>query len=87
MFSSALNYLKDQKVRWSVLTPDYPTSCRLFQHEHSEPIDEEAVQEHHKQAYQEGSAKSLSAGSMGSAAALQVWHFHRSHAAPDRPVI
>lgn len=40
--------------------------------EHEEPIDEEHVTNAHKQAYENGNAGSLSAGSMGSAAALQV---------------
>ncbi|CDO72953.1 hypothetical protein BN946_scf185007.g7 [Trametes cinnabarina] len=39
---------------------------------HQEPIDEEGVQHAHRKAYEEGSAGSLSAGSLGSAAALQV---------------
>nr|BCB28861.1 beta-flanking protein [Mycoleptodonoides aitchisonii] len=39
--------------------------------EHERPINEEHVQDAHRQAYQEGSASSLSASSMGSAAALQ----------------
>jgi hypothetical protein len=42
------------------------------QHEHNEPVDEEEVQESHRQAYSKGSAGSLSAGSMGGAAAMQV---------------
>ncbi|KAH9927427.1 uncharacterized protein BXZ73DRAFT_90710 [Epithele typhae] len=40
--------------------------------EHEKPIDEEHVQHAHRQAYEEGSAGSLSAGSMGSAAAMQI---------------
>ncbi|KAI0639583.1 hypothetical protein C8Q77DRAFT_1081928 [Trametes polyzona] len=40
--------------------------------EHEQPIDEEGVQHAHRKAYEEGSAGSLSAGSLGSAAALQV---------------
>ncbi|KAI0296250.1 hypothetical protein BC826DRAFT_1006087 [Russula brevipes] len=39
---------------------------------HSDPVDEEAVQNAHRQAYDEGSGRSLSASSMGSAAALQA---------------
>ncbi|KAJ3006363.1 hypothetical protein NUW54_g3965 [Trametes sanguinea] len=39
---------------------------------HEEPIDEEGVQHAHRKAYEEGSAGSLSAGSLGSAAAMQV---------------
>ncbi|EDR15176.1 uncharacterized protein LACBIDRAFT_301101 [Laccaria bicolor S238N-H82] len=38
---------------------------------HEEPVDEDDVQEAHRQAYQ-GDAKGLSADSLGSAAALQV---------------
>jgi len=41
-------------------------------HEHTDPIDEEAVQRHHSQAYEKGDAGGLSAGSMGGAAAMQV---------------
>ncbi|KAI0654245.1 beta-flanking protein [Cubamyces menziesii] len=40
--------------------------------EHEQPIDEEGVQHAHRKAYEEGSASSLSAGSLGSAAAMQV---------------
>ncbi|KAI0324465.1 hypothetical protein GY45DRAFT_1331523 [Cubamyces sp. BRFM 1775] len=40
--------------------------------EHEQPIDEEDVQHAHRKAYEEGSASSLSAGSIGSAAAMQV---------------
>ncbi|KIJ94114.1 hypothetical protein K443DRAFT_684015 [Laccaria amethystina LaAM-08-1] len=39
--------------------------------DHEDPVDEEGVQEAHRQAYH-GDAKGLDAGSMGSAAALQV---------------
>ncbi|KAI1781634.1 hypothetical protein LXA43DRAFT_1069955 [Ganoderma leucocontextum] len=40
--------------------------------EHERPIDEESVQHAHQKAYQEESASSLPASSLGSAAALQV---------------
>ncbi|EIW64298.1 uncharacterized protein TRAVEDRAFT_138946 [Trametes versicolor FP-101664 SS1] len=40
--------------------------------EHEQPIDEEGVQHAHRKAYEEDSAGSLSAGSLGSAAAMQV---------------
>ncbi|KAM5533417.1 hypothetical protein V8D89_012914 [Ganoderma adspersum] len=40
--------------------------------EHERPIDEESVQHAHRKAYQEDSAGSLPASSLGSAAALQV---------------
>ncbi|EIM92233.1 uncharacterized protein STEHIDRAFT_117290 [Stereum hirsutum FP-91666 SS1] len=40
--------------------------------EHTQPVDEEAAQSAHRQAYHEGSASNLNASSMGSAAALQV---------------
>lgn len=43
-----------------------------FQQAHEEPVDEEDVQAAHRQAYRDGDAGSLSAGSLGSAAALQV---------------
>ncbi|PSS05438.1 hypothetical protein PHLCEN_2v3818 [Hermanssonia centrifuga] len=42
------------------------------QDEHERPVNEEHVTSAHQQAYSEGNASSLSAGSMGSAAALQV---------------
>ncbi|KAJ3909434.1 beta-flanking protein [Lentinula edodes] len=41
--------------------------------EHEEPIDEEHVTNSHQEAYERGNAGSLSAGSMGSAAALQIF--------------
>ncbi|RDX51049.1 hypothetical protein OH76DRAFT_1401815 [Lentinus brumalis] len=40
--------------------------------EHERPIDEEGVQQAHRKAYEEDSPGSLPAGSLGSAAALQV---------------
>ncbi|KAI0673309.1 hypothetical protein C8Q78DRAFT_1016545 [Trametes maxima] len=40
--------------------------------EHEQPIDEADVQHAHRKAYEEDSANSLNAGSLGSAAALQV---------------
>ncbi|KAK0246297.1 hypothetical protein EDD85DRAFT_803721 [Armillaria nabsnona] len=40
--------------------------------EHNQPIDEDHVTNAHKKAYEEGSASSLSANSLGSAAALQA---------------
>nr|BDS00038.1 beta-flanking protein [Mycoleptodonoides aitchisonii] len=73
LFSSALGFLNHNKVRAAAvpcvhrINPNYDA-----QEEHERPINEEHVQDAHRQAYQEGSASSLSAGSMGSAAALQV---------------
>ena len=43
-----------------------------FQQAHEEPVDEEDVQAAHNKAYRDKDASSLSAGSLGSAAALQV---------------
>ncbi|KAI0031396.1 hypothetical protein K488DRAFT_86830 [Vararia minispora EC-137] len=40
--------------------------------QHSEPVDEDAIQEHHRQAYSERDTGSMSASSMGSAAAMQA---------------
>ncbi|KAI0308164.1 hypothetical protein B0F90DRAFT_1680642 [Multifurca ochricompacta] len=40
--------------------------------QHHDPIDEGAVQESHRKAYDEGSGRDLPASSLGSAAALQV---------------
>ncbi|KAG7452343.1 uncharacterized protein BT62DRAFT_916019 [Guyanagaster necrorhizus] len=40
--------------------------------EHNQPIDEDHVTNAHRKAYQEGSASSLSANSLGGAAALQA---------------
>jgi len=40
--------------------------------QHNDPIDEEAVQEAHRQVYQHGSGGNLPASSLGSAAALQA---------------
>ena len=42
-----------------------------LQQAHEEPVDEQNVQEAHRQAYH-GDASGLSADSLGSAAALQV---------------
>ncbi|KAG8716508.1 hypothetical protein FRC08_009362 [Ceratobasidium sp. 394] len=42
------------------------------QSQHTQPIDEENVQVAHAEAYQKGNASSLDAGSLGSAAAMQV---------------
>lgn len=47
------------------------TDLYHFQQAHEDPVDEEHVQDAHREAYQ-GDASNLSAGSMGSAAALQV---------------
>ncbi|KAL4070600.1 beta-flanking protein [Scleroderma citrinum] len=41
--------------------------------EHEEPIDENQVRDAHNRAYNQGSASSLSANSLGSAAAMQVF--------------
>jgi hypothetical protein len=43
-----------------------------FKSQHHEPIDEDEVQNAHRKAYEQDSAESMSASSMGSAAALQV---------------
>ncbi|KAI0830485.1 hypothetical protein BC628DRAFT_1416030 [Trametes gibbosa] len=56
LFSSALGFIKQNKASG----------------EHEQPINEEDVQHAHRKAYDEGSGGSLNAGSMGSAAALQV---------------
>ncbi|CAL1694990.1 unnamed protein product [Somion occarium] len=40
--------------------------------EHEQPVDEDRVVNAHRQAYEKGDASGLSAGSLGSAAALQV---------------
>ncbi|KAG8740536.1 hypothetical protein FRC10_004186 [Ceratobasidium sp. 414] len=42
------------------------------QSQHTQPIDEQNVQDAHTEAYQRGNASSLDAGSLGSAAAMQV---------------
>ncbi|KAF8633005.1 hypothetical protein AX15_001602 [Amanita polypyramis BW_CC] len=42
------------------------------QHAHNEPIDEQRVTEAHQAAYQQDSARGLDAGSLGSAAAMQI---------------
>ncbi|KAF8604104.1 hypothetical protein BDV93DRAFT_492812 [Ceratobasidium sp. AG-I] len=42
------------------------------QSQHTEPVDEQRVQNAHKEAYENGNASSLDAGSLGSAAAMQV---------------
>ncbi|KAF8581663.1 hypothetical protein K439DRAFT_206227 [Ramaria rubella] len=41
--------------------------------EHTAPIDEEHIQNAHQQAYSQGNAGNLDAGSMGAAAALQAF--------------
>lgn len=45
-----------------------------MQHQHTEPVDEQGVQDAHNQAYSQGNAGSLGASSMGAAAAMQVRH-------------
>lgn len=42
------------------------------QSQHTQPIDEQHVQNAHAEAYENGNASSLDAGSLGSAAAMQV---------------
>jgi len=42
------------------------------QSQHQVPVDEEAVQDAHREAYEKGSGQNLSASSLGSAAALQA---------------
>jgi len=42
------------------------------QAQHTQPIDEQQVQNAHAEAYENGNASSLDAGSLGSAAAMQV---------------
>jgi hypothetical protein len=48
------------------------TVFRDLKSQHHEPIDEDEVQNAHRQAYEQDSAEGMSASSMGSAAALQV---------------
>lgn len=45
---------------------------RLTQSAHEQPVDEEGVQKAHHEAYSKDNAGSMSASSMGAAAALQV---------------
>lgn len=73
LFSSALGFIKSNKVSHEMagLTIDY-SPRGTSQSEHDQPIDEEGVQHAHRKAYEEDSAGSLSAGSLGSAAAMQV---------------
>ena len=42
------------------------------QGQHNHPVDEQAIQDAHTQAYQQGSGGNLPASAMGGAAALQV---------------
>ena len=42
------------------------------QDQHEQPVNEQHVMEAHDKAYNQGNASSMSAGSMGSAAAMQV---------------
>jgi len=48
--------------------------AHITQHssEHTQPIDEQHVQDAHKTAYQDGNAGNLGASSMGAAAAMQA---------------
>ncbi|KAJ3803780.1 beta-flanking protein [Lentinula aff. lateritia] len=86
MFSHAMSYVKNNTVGvcefLSVRDPPTPTGRRgsypgrspyWMVEEHEEPIDEEHVTSSHQEAYERGNAGSLSAGSMGSAAALQIF--------------
>ena len=75
MFSSAHSYISQNAVRREVLR--IIVYLRLnytprVKGEHHEPIDEEEVQNAHRQAYEQGAGQSMSASAMGSAAALQV---------------
>ncbi|KAJ3783120.1 beta-flanking protein [Lentinula aff. detonsa] len=74
MFSQAVSYVKSNTV--SLMPFESSISVimlYLSQQEHEEPIDEEHVTNSHQEAYERGNASSLSAGSMGSAAALQIF--------------
>lgn len=71
LFSSALGFLKSNKVGIALHVCYSPTSVNI-QDEHVRPVDEEDVQRAHRKAYDEDSPSSLSAGSLGSAAAMQV---------------
>jgi hypothetical protein len=54
------------------LDPAHPLPA--VQQQHTEPVDEQAVQDAHHQAYSQGNAGSMGASSMGAAAAMQVRH-------------
>ena len=43
-----------------------------YQGQHTDPVDEDAVQDAHSQVYEQGSGSGLPASALGSAAALQV---------------
>ena len=72
MYSSAHEYINQNAVSPEV--PNIIVYLRLIyiQTQHHVPVNEGEVQDAHRQAYEEGSGKSMSASSMGSAAALQV---------------
>ena len=75
MFSSAHSYISQNAVRREVLR--IIVYLRLnhiprVKGQHHEPVDEEEVQNAHRQAYEQGAGQSMSASAMGSAAALQV---------------
>ncbi|KAJ8488513.1 hypothetical protein ONZ51_g3520 [Trametes cubensis] len=75
LFSSALSFIKQNKVHMDSIhfyLTEVLIATAVPQDEHEQPIDEEGVQHAHRKAYEEGSASSLSAGSLGSAAAMQV---------------
>lgn len=77
VYSSAHQYISkpENRVRRDVLR--IIVNLRLIhipriKTQYHEPLDEDAVQNAHRQAYEQGSGQNLSASSMGSAAALQV---------------
>lgn len=69
-----MGFIKQNKVIEPLLNGSGSGSreMTMAQDEHERPIDEEHVQHAHRKAYEEDSAGSLPASSLGSAAAMQV---------------
>lgn len=71
LFSTALGYLTENKVRSSLLFLAWRQS-NIIQKAHEEPLDDEEVTRAHDKVYNQNDASGLSSKLLGSAAALEV---------------
>jgi hypothetical protein len=77
MFSSALGFMNNNKVRLSITFSSHLRSrggndILVLQDQHQQPLDEDEVTRAHDQVYNQNSSSGLSSNLLGSAAALQV---------------
>lgn len=73
LFTTALGFInQNQASQASVFTRIALSQDLSPQAQHTEPINEQHVQNAHAEAYDKGKASSLDAGSIGAAAAMQV---------------